>query len=162
MKRFLKKHRYTCILLLFFILIVILGYKVKEVLIPDEGKATYGERLKDISKHAIDDSVYTKIEEEYSKNKNITKVSHRIQGRILNYYFTFDDKVTPKDAKAVGNNLIKLLDEDILSYYSIQIYLLKDNEKLNNFPIIGMKDPKAKEVSWIKDREITESEQNEE
>ena len=42
-------------------------------------------------------------------------------------------------------------------------YLIKDNEKLNNFPIIGMKHPDAKSISWTKDREIvTESEKNEE
>ena len=41
--------------------------------------------------------------------------------------------------------------------------LLKEDEKLNNFPIIGMKSPESKTVSWTKDREIiVESEKNEE
>ena len=46
MKKFFKRNRYTFILLFIFILFVILGLKVKDILIPDEGKATYGERLK--------------------------------------------------------------------------------------------------------------------
>jgi len=163
MGKFVKRHRYTIILLLIFILIVILGFKVKEILIPDEGKATYGERLKDINKHPITDEVYKKIEEEYQKNSNVVKTAHRLQGKILNYYITVAEKVSPKDAKAIGENLLKLLDEDLLAYYSLQVYLVKEDAKLNNFPIIGMKDPQSTSISWTKDREIvTESEKNEE
>ena len=65
--KFLKRHRYTCILVLIFILIVILGFKVKEILVPDEGKATYGERLKDINKHPISEDEYKKIDEAYER-----------------------------------------------------------------------------------------------
>ncbi len=162
MKSFIKRHRYTLIIVLVVILLFILGIKVKEVLVPDEGKATYGERLKDVSKHPIDNAVYEKIAEEYGKNNNVKKVDHRIQGKILNYYITFIDKVSVKDAKALGEKLISYFDEDTLGYYSIQIYLLKDNEELNNFPIIGMKDPLSKTVSWTKDREIvTKSDEDE-
>lgn len=163
MKKFLKKNRYTCILLIVFILLVILGLKVKDILVPDEGKATYGERLKDISKHPIKEEVYKKIDEELLKNKTVTKVSHRIQGKIINYYITFASEASVKDAKAIGENVTKGFEEDALGYYSIQIFLLKDDEKLNNFPIIGMKNPESKTVSWTKDREIVvESDKNEE
>ena len=163
MKKFLKRNRYTCILLIVFILLVILGLKVKDILVPDEGKATYGERLKDISKHPIKEEVYKKMDEELLKNKTVTKVSHRLQGKIINYYITFASEASVKDAKAIGENVIKGFDEDTLGYYSIQIFLLKDDEKLNNFPIIGMKSPESKAVSWTKDREIiVESDKNEE
>lgn len=163
MKKFLKKNRYTIILLIVFVLLVILGLKVKNILVPDEGKATYGERLKDISKHPIKEEVYKKIEEELLSNKTVTKVTHRLQGKIINYYITFDNKVSVKDAKALGESIIKGFDEDTLGYYSVQIFLLKDDEKQNNFPIIGMRSPESKAVSWTKDREIiVESEKDEE
>ena len=163
MKRFLKRHRYTCILVFIFILLVILGLKVKDILVPDEGKATYGERLKDISKHPVKEEVYKAIDEELLKNKSVTKVSHRLQGKTINYSITLASDVSVKDAKNIGESIIKGFSEDALGYYSIQIFLLKDDEKLNNFPIIGMKSPEAKTVSWTKDREIVvESEKNEE
>ncbi len=154
MKRFIRRHRYTCILLLFFILIVILGIKVKEVLVPDEEKATYGERLKDISKYPISNEIYEKIDKEFKENDKIKKISHRLQGKILNYYLTLDDKVSVKDAKSLGDKLLTYFDEDLLSYYSVQIYLLKEDESLNNFPMIGLKDPLSKSISWTKEREI--------
>ena len=163
MKKYIKRHRYTCILVLIFILIVILGLKVKDLLVPDEGKATYGDRLKDLSKYPISKDVYTKIEEDFKENTNVKKITNHLQGKTLNFYITFDDKVSVKDAKAIGEKLIDYFDEDQLGYYSIQIYLIKEDKALNNFPIIGMKHPDSKVVSWTKDREIvTESEQNEE
>ena len=154
--KFLKRHRYTCVLVLLFILIVILGFKVKEILVPDEGKATYGERLKDIDKHPISDNEYKKIDEEFTANTKVKKVSHRLQGKVLNYYVTVDDGMAIKDAKAVGEKIVSLLEEDTLSYYSVQIFIVKEDEKENNFPIIGMKDPLSKSISWTKDREKVE------
>ncbi len=161
MKNFIKKHRYTLILLLVFILLCVLALKMKEVLVPDEGKATYGERLKDISNHPINDEVYEKILKEFEENDKVVKIDHRLQGKILNYYITVGDKVSVKDAKSFGDKVISLLDEDILEYYSIQIYLIKEDEKLNNFPMIGLKDPLSKTISWTKERDITVSEDEE-
>ncbi len=161
MKKFIKNHRYTLILLLVFILICVLAFKIKEVMVPDEGKATYGDRLKGIEKHAISNDVYQKVEEELKKDESLLKITHRLQGKVLNYILTVGEKVSIKDAKAKGDKLVSLFDEDILNYYSIQIYVTKEDEKLNNFPIIGMKDPLSKEISWTKDREITVSENEE-
>ena len=162
MKRFIKKHRYTCVLVLVFILLVILGLKVKELLIPDEGKASYGERLKNIEKHPLTNEMYEKVDEEYKANKKVVKIEHRLQGKVLNYFITVDNDLSIKDAKAIGEKLITLFDEDTLSYYSIQIYLIKEDEAQNNFPIIGMKNPLSKNVSWTKDRAIVKSDENEE
>lgn len=162
MKKFIKKHRYTCVLVLVFILLVILGLKVKELLIPDEGKASYGERLKNIEKHPLTNEMYEKVDEEYKANKKVVKIEHRLQGKVLNYFITVDNDLSIKDAKAIGEKLITLFDEDTLSYYSIQIYLIKEDEAQNNFPIIGMKNPLSKNVSWTKDRAIVKSDENEE
>lgn len=162
MKKFLKKHRYTCILLLIFILIVVLGFKVKDILVPDEGKATYGERLKDIDNHPIDKTIYDKIEEEFAKNTKVLDISHRVQGKIINYILTVNDDMSIKDAKALGDKIVSHFDEETLSYYSLQVYVKKNDASKNNFPIVGYKDPLSKSISWSKDREITKSDENEE
>lgn len=160
--KFIKSHRYTIILLLIFVLLVFLGLKVKEMIVPDEEKATYGERLKDIEDYPISDEVYASIDKKYGENKNVKKITHRLQGRIVNYFITVNDEVSIKDAKAIGNELVTNFDEKTLSYYSIQVFMLKDNAELNNFPIIGMKDPLSKVVVWGTDREIVKSDTNEE
>lgn len=163
MKKFIKRNRYTCILLFIFILFVILGLKVKDILVPDEGKAVYGDRLKNIDKHPISDSIYTKIDEVLEKNNNVVKVTHRLQGKTINYFITVNEKVSVKDAKSIGDSLLDYFDEETLGYYSLQVSLIKEDEALNNFPIMGMKHPKSKVISWTKDREIvTESDEDEE
>ena len=163
MKKFFKRNRYTCILLFIFILFIILGLKVKDILVPDEGKATYGDRLKNIGKHPISNADYDKVDEALKKNSSVIKVEHRLQGKTINYYITFDEKVSVKDAKSIGDSIVDNFSEEILGYYSIQVSLLKEDEKLNNFPIMGMKHPESKTISWTKDREIvTESDKDEE
>ena len=163
MKKFLKRHRYTIILVFIFVLLVILGLKVKEILIPDDRKATYGDRLKSIDKHPISDEMYQKIDSVLEKNSNVKKSSHRVQGKIIKYFITVDDKVTVKDARAVGDGLLDSFDEDVLEYYSVEFYLVKEDETMNEFPIIGMKHPESKKISWTKDRErVTESDEDEE
>ena len=163
MKKFFRRNRYTCILLFIFILLVILGVKVKDILVPDDSKAAYGDRLKNIDKHQLTDEMYKKVDDALKKNSSVVKVEHRLQGKTINYFITFSEKTSVKDAKSVGDSVVKEFDEDTLGYYSLQVYLLKEDEKLNNFPIIGMKHPSAKSISWTKDREITvESDKDEE
>ena len=71
-------------------------------------------------------------DEALKKNSGVSKVSHRIQGKTLNYYITFTEKVSVKDAKSVGDSLVKELDEDTLGYYSLQVYVNKKNPDLKD------------------------------
>ena len=161
--KFIKKRRYTIILLLVFLLMVLLVVKAKEVLMPDEGKASYGDRLKDINDYPIGEDIYLKISEDYGKDTKVKQITHELKGKILNFFITVDDKVSVKDAKVLGEKVVTYFDEKTLSYYSIQIFLIKADKSLNNFPIIGMKDPLSTIVSWTIDREIVkESDTNEE
>jgi len=162
MGKFIKNHRYTLILVLIFALIVLLGVKLKSILVPDEGKATYGERLKDIEKYPIDKEVYDSIDAAFAENNNVTKITHRLRGKTIVYSITFKDEVSVANAKTEAAKLLTFFDEETLGYYSIEVYLIKDNEALNNFPIIGMKNPLSKTFSFTKDREITKSDENEE
>ena len=159
MKDYLKRHKKTIILVVIFALLLVLTIKVKDILIPNEALFNYGTRLNEIDNYPIDENIYKKIDEEYAKNTNIKKTTHRVQGKIINFFVTLDDKATIADAKKLGDIIIAQFDEKTLSYYSIQVYMLKDNEALNNFPIVGMKNPKAKELVWTKDREITKEEE---
>ena len=159
MKDYLKRHKKTIILLFIFALLLVLTIKVKDILIPNETLFNYGTRLNEIDEYPIDENVYKKIDEEYAKNTNVKKTTHRVQGKIINFFVTVDDKVSIADAKKIGDVIIKQFDEKTLSYYSIQVYMLKDNEELNNFPIVGMKNPKAEGLVWTKDREIVKEEE---
>ena len=115
MKRFLKSHRYTIILVFIFILLVILGLIGKELLVPNEGKEVYGDRLKNIEKHPIDEDIYKKVDEVLSKNSGVEKVTHRVQGKIIKYFITFNDNNT---------TFIKSYETDLDMNHGIRIDIL--------------------------------------
>ncbi len=159
MKLYLKRHKKTIILLVIFALLLVLTLKLKDILIPNEALFNYGSRLNERDQYPIDENIYKKIDEEYAKNANVKEVSHREQGKIINFFITVDDKVSVADAKKIGDVVIAQFDARSLSYYSIQVYVLKTNKELNNFPIVGMKNPKAEGLIWTKDREIVKEEE---
>lgn len=160
--KFIRKNRYTIILILVFILLLCLGVKVKEILMPDDQKEAYGNRLSEIDKHKIEDSLYAKIKSELESDENIETVTNRLQGKIINYIITVNDKMSIADAKKVGDKVISYFSEDDISYYTFQIYIKKNDASLNNFPIIGAKNPLTASIIWTQDREIVKEEAKDE
>ena len=69
---------------------------------------------------------------------------------------TVDDDMKLDDAKKVGSNSYKVLSDKQIDYYSIQVFIKKNSEKENNFPIIGYKQRGTKDLVWTKDRKVTE------
>ena len=162
MSDYLKNHKKTIILVIIFYLLVALIIIIANFLMPDDSVSNYETRLKEIENYPISEDIYKKIDEEYSKNTNIKKpATHRLQGKIINFYVTLDDKATIADAKKLGDIIVNAFDEKSLSYYSIQIWMLKENEELNNFPIVGMKHPLSEKIVWTLDREITKDDEGE-
>lgn len=161
--RFIKKNRYAIILVLVFILFLCLGVKLKDILMPDDQKEAYGERLNELDKHKIEDTLYAKIKEELEKNENIVSITNREQGKIINFIVTVSDKMSIADAKKVGDSILAYFEGDAVGYYTFQIYVKKNDPKLNNFPIIGAKNPLTEKIVWTQEREISkEDEKNEE
>lgn len=159
MKKFIKKHRYTLIILLVFILLVFVGTKLVNVLIPDEGKASYGNRLEDEDKYPISDDVYTKIKEELLKDKNkAIDITNRLQGKVVRFIVTVDDKLSVKDSKTLIAKIPSYFTEEQLKYYTIEVLVKKNDSALNNFPIIGIKNPTSNNLVWTLDREVTKDE----
>ena len=115
---FIKRHRYTIIIILIFILLFCLGMKAKDILIPDDEKAAYGNRLDEMSEHEIDKSIFTKIKSEMVKGK-VEDITYRFQGKIVNFVITVSSDATINEAKDVGKNIMKYFEEKHLNYYTL-------------------------------------------
>lgn len=160
--KFIKRNRYTIILILVFVLLLCLGIKVKDILMPNDKKEAYGNRLNGIDEHKIEKSLYDKIKSELEGKEEIKTVTYREQGKIINFIITVDDKIDLVNAKKVGDSVVSYFSEDDVSYYTFQIYLRKDDEKLDNFPIIGAKNPLTETIVWTHDREISKEDDTDE
>ena len=159
--KFLRKNKFTIIAIILFIGLVVLGVKVKNFLVPDEGKAVYGDRLDGIEEKELDSSLFTTIKEKLKEDKKVLNVGHEVHGKIINLIITIADDVSVSDAKKIASTTIPLFENDELSFYTLQVYMVKEDESLNNFPILGYKGTKSKELIFTKDREITSEEDNE-
>ncbi len=158
--KFLKKNKVVIFVVLIFLSLVVLVAEVKRLLVPDEGKAAYGDRLDGIENHKIKDYVYEDIETKLKEDKKVINVEHKLHGKIINLIITVSDETSVADAKKIASNTVPMFDEDDLKFYTLQVYVKKDNKDLNNFPIIGYKGTATKELVFTKDREITKEEDN--
>lgn len=156
--KFLKKNKFTIIAIILFMGLIILGVQVKNLLVPDEGKAVYGDRLVGIEEHELDQSLFTTISDKLKENNKVLNVDNKIHGKIINLIITVNSDMSVLDAKKLANSTIPLFENDELSFYSLQVYVIKEDETLNNFPILGYKGTESKELLFTKDREITSEE----
>ena len=58
--KFIKKNKYTIIAIIIFIILVLVAATAKNILVPDEGKAVYGDRLDGIKDHPLSEETSDK------------------------------------------------------------------------------------------------------
>ena len=149
--KFIKEHKITSIVILVFVGVIVLLFMAWTIFF-----SVYGNRLEGIEKVKITDGEEDKISSELKKDKSVKDVDTNIAGRTLDIVITVDDDMKLDDAKKVGSNSYKVLSDKQIDYYSIQIFIKKNSEKENNFPIIGYKQRGTKDLVWTKDRKVTE------
>ena len=159
--KFIKKNKYTIIVIIVFLALVVSFVEIKNILVPDEGKAVYGNRLDGIEKHPLKTSDLESIASSIKEQEKVSEASCKLHGKIINIPITVTDDVRINDAKTIATNTISLFTKDDVSFYSLQVFVKKENQDLNNFPIIGYKDAGNEEMLFTKDREITVEESDE-
>ena len=154
--KWIKRNKYTCIIILVFIIVSAIGYKAITVFFPDGKTAIYGDRLD--GKVIVKDEVYEAVKTKFSEQEFVKKVSVRENGRIINITVTVMDSTSIDAAKGLSNIFLDNFSESQISYYDFQLFIKKESESENNFPIIGYKHHNNSQFSWTKDREKTQEE----
>lgn len=145
---FLKRNKNIIIAVVLFLVLVLLGVKVKNILIPNEGAAVYGNRLE--GKVEITKNADTRIKE--SLEHGVSKVSVRDAGRIINITITVNDDVSKTTAKEYAIKAMEVFSKEEKEYYDYQFYMVKTKEDATDFPIIGYRIRNSEKISWTKDR----------
>ena len=153
----IKKNKFTIIAVILFTALVFCLYEVKELFFPNEGKAIYGDRL--VGKVDVKDEVYVAVEDKVKENEKVTKVDARENGKLINISITVLDDTSIEDAKKLVDNILEPFNDSQKGYYDFQVFVTKESETENNFPIIAYKHHNSSEFVWSKDREKTEGEQ---
>ena len=95
---FIKKNKYVIIVVVIFLALVVITAEAKAFLVPDEGKAVYGNRLDDIDKHKIEESFYDDAISKLKENDKVIDVSYKLHGKIINFMITVNNDVSINDA----------------------------------------------------------------
>lgn len=150
--RFIKKNKYTIIVVIAFIILVFVGAKAMELFFPNTGKAIYGNRLDGIQEVKIKNSKMEQILGEMKEDAMISEITQETKGRLVNFIITVNDDVSKENAKTLADRVIESFDDDQKTYYDFQVLIKKENKELIDFPIIGYRHHDNTTFSWTKDR----------
>ena len=156
--KYIKKNKLTVFIITIFVIVVILGGYLYNVLFSSERSGIYGNRLDGIEDVEITNKQYKSIKSKLKENDNVINVTTDLKGKIINIIITVKDEVTKESAKEIATTSLTEFDEDQLKFYDIQIFVKKDNAELNDFPIIGYKQNGKDGLTWSKDRQVTSNE----
>lgn len=154
--KWIKKNKFTVIAIVCFVIIAILGFKLKEILFPDQRTAIYGDRLD--GKVNVDQAVYDAVKQKLAENENVKSVTVHENGRRIDITITVEDSLSKDDAKKLTDGITEPFNESQIGYYDFQVFIKKDTASENDFPIIGYKHHNSSSFSWNKDRDKTEEE----
>ncbi len=157
--RFFKKNKFTIITIIIFLSLVVLGLKIESIVLPNTKKAIYGDRLDNIEKYKVGEDEIELAINYLKEDKKVVKVTESIHGKIICFIVQVTDATSIQDAKKIANAVLDKFSKDEKSYYSFQVFVKKSDEKLNNFPIIGYKNPTSDVLIFTKDREVTTNEE---
>ena len=135
----IKKHKFTTFIILIFIIVVVIIHYLFNLFFINSGKPEYGNRLDGIEIVELVEKDLSTIKDSIKKNSSVKDVNINVSGRTLDIVISVDDKLSLKDAKKIGQDSYTSLADKQIEYYSVQVFIKKDSEQQNNFPIIGYK-----------------------
>ena len=154
--KWVRKNKYTCIAILIFVVVTIVGYKAIKVFFPDSKAAYYGDRLD--NKVEVENKVYEAVKAKISEQEFVKDVNVRENGRTIEIVVTVQDSTSKDSAKSISGLILEHFSEIQIGYYDFQLFIKKESASENDFPIIAYKQHNSSEFSWTKDRDKTEGE----
>jgi len=152
----IKKNKYTIIAIVVFIILVFCLYQAKELFFPNTGKAIYGDRL--VGKVEVDKEVYKTVKSKIKENEKVKEVTTRENDKLINISIVVNDDTSIDDAKKLTDSILEPFTDSQKGYYDFQVFISKESEAENNFPIIAYKHHNSSGFVWTKNRDKTEGE----
>lgn len=142
-----KKKRIIFISIIIGI-IIILFVLIFKLFFVDSNKDVYGNRLDGINKVKIGENQISDIKEQINSYDEVNSVEYDLKGRLINIIIELKDKTDLNNSKSFINKCLEVLDEEQKQYYDIQVFLISENEKQENYPAIGYKNKNSNDFAW--------------
>lgn len=160
---FILKYRVIIVLVLLAIFLTFMFIAIKSYMYPTDAKSVYGSRLDGIEKVPITDDEIKKLVNKIKEDETVTDASISIKGKIVNIHIKVTNKDNTKDKmKEKCNDILKEFSEEKIAFYDFEFFITNED---GNYKMIGYKNKKRKEISYVSDeivKEVKEDEQEKE
>lgn len=148
-KRFVRNNKKQVKMgLLILLVIIILLVLYKSLFYSSSEKNIYGVRLRDIKEHEFTKEMIKEVENKSSKLEKTSKTDIKIKGRLIKVFVTFTTDATTDDIKARLNDIVSYIDDDVKSYYDVELYSIQTKDNKKSYPVIGYKHKNKAEITF--------------
>ena len=92
--KYIKKNKWVLIPISVFVLVMIFAVVgIVNLVVPNDSKDLYGNRLENIEKNKISDDNVSLIEEQLLATGKVKSVSYDLKGKLINYILVVNDDV---------------------------------------------------------------------
>lgn len=130
MLEIIKKNKYTVLFIVLFIVLVIVGYQAYSILVPNENRAVYGDRLDGIDAVMITSDQMTSINNEIKTNTFVTDCVSDLKGKILYVTVTVTDDTSVDSIRSFPDVVLSKLDDAQKAYFDVQVIFTKPYTEL--------------------------------
>ncbi len=148
-KRFVRNNKKQVkIGLLVLLVMIILLVLYKSLFYSSSEKSVYGVRIRDIKEHEFTKEMIKEVESKSSKLEKTSKTEIKIKGRLIKIFVTFTDDATTDDIKARLNDIVSYIEDDVKSYYDIELYSIQTKDNKTSYPVIGYKHKNKTDITF--------------
>ncbi len=144
----LKENKYTTIVFCIFLGLFLFGWLLYGMVMPSAGEPVYGNRLDGIEEVEITDEQQDEIVKAVEEKSYVNSASVHISGKIVNVIVEVKEGTKTASSRALNTTVTKVLEDDQISFYDIQLFVTNENENAKGYPIIGYKSATAKKFTF--------------
>ena len=135
--KYIKKNKWVLIPISVFVLVMIFAVVgIVNLVVPNDSKDLYGNRLENIEKNKISDDNVSLIEEQLLATGKVKSVSYDLKGKLINYILVVNDDVDKVTSQSLTAKILEGFEQNIKEYYDFQVFITTEQES-EIYPIIG-------------------------
>lgn len=146
--KYFKKNKWVLIPISVFIIVMIFAIiGIINLVVPNDSKNLYGNRLDGIENYKIDEGAVATIKEELIATEKVKEVNYDLKGKLINFIITVNEETDRVTASSLTDKILNGFDENIKKFYDFQVFIKTEAES-EIFPIIGYKHVTSINFVW--------------
>lgn len=149
-KRNLQNNKVLWVLLgILVVCFLALGFGFYKYFYAGAGNNKYGDRLDDIDKYPLSDTLENDIKDTFKDDSEVNSVVVNVKGKVIYINIDFGKSIKVTQAQDIAVKSLDKIGENNLTYYDVHYILTySGSEENNNFPVFGSKSSSSLKVVW--------------